>query len=120
VAVLIEHSTDKHGQLTLARPVPPTLQAMTTRSWSDDEEDWSESGGDYGDDSEEGDDADCPECGAAIYYDLDQCPRCGHWLTEADRRSVSRGLVSSSSVRLIAAALLIVFALGLLASFMAM
>ena len=27
------------------------------------------------------DDEVCPSCGAAVYPDADQCPRCGHYLT---------------------------------------
>lgn len=25
-----------------------------------------------------GDDVECPECGASVYYDVPLCPRCGH------------------------------------------
>jgi uncharacterized paraquat-inducible protein A len=94
---------------------------MPNQTWHDDEEDWSESGGDYVDDDGDGDSAadddsiPCPECGADVYADLDHCPRCGHWLTDADRESQQTGLFATRRVRLIAAGLLAVFVLGMLA-----
>jgi ribosomal protein S27AE len=50
--------------------------------WSDDEIDDRE----YPDDDEDnGDDEtltrECSRCGADVYEDADQCPRCGAWLT---------------------------------------
>ncbi|MGD9636171.1 MAG: hypothetical protein AB7U97_23015, partial [Pirellulales bacterium] len=72
---------------------------MPNRDWNDEEEDWSETGAGYdsGDDSEfddtDSDDAiPCPDCGADIYADLDCCPRCGYWLTDADRNPPRVGL----------------------------
>ncbi len=90
---------------------------MPNRPWRDDEEDWSETGAD-GDDPDD-DAIPCPDCGADIYADLDHCPRCGHWLTDADRAAGETGLFATRRVRLIAAALLTVFALGLILSLVA-
>ena len=82
---------------------------MPERPWRDDEEDWSETGGDYGDDADDSAATfPCPECGAAIYEDLDHCPSCGHWLTDADRHPSRR-------TRLIAAVLLAIFLLAVIA-----
>jgi hypothetical protein len=94
---------------------------MSKRDWRDDEDDWTETGSEYDSaDDEDGDsdDADmlpCPDCGAEIYADLDHCPRCGHWLTDADRESRGTGLFSSRSVRWIAGVLLAIFVFSLLA-----
>jgi uncharacterized paraquat-inducible protein A len=103
---------------------------MSERTWQDSEEDWSETDGDYDDDQsaserddESGDESDddseddsipCPECGVEIYADLDHCPNCGHWLTDADRPTSGTGLFAAHRVRWIALALLIVFALSLI------
>ena len=57
-----------------------------------------------------------PTAAASIYADLDHCPRCGHWLTDADRHGAETGLFASRNLRLVAAALLVIFALGLIAS----
>jgi uncharacterized paraquat-inducible protein A len=57
---------------------------MSDRDWDPDEEDWSETGGEYDADDSESDTTPCPACGAEIYGDLDHCPRCGHWLTDTD------------------------------------
>jgi len=29
---------------------------------------------------------DCPACGRAVFEEANQCPHCGHWITEADLR----------------------------------
>lgn len=90
---------------------------MANRDWRDAEEDWSEAGSGYdsADDDQDGDDTlPCPQCGAEIYADLDHCPRCGHWFTDADRSAHETGLFASRRVRLIAAALLAIFVLSLL------
>lgn len=26
----------------------------------------------------------CPECGADVYEDAEQCPACGHWITHSE------------------------------------
>ncbi len=105
---------------------------MPQRTWHDDEEDWSETGGDYDSDDHDSngydsdadnlDDADpdedsipCPECGIDVYADLDHCPRCGHWLTDSESESRETGLFATRRVRLIAAALLAIFLFSLLA-----
>ena len=79
-----------------------------------DDEDW------YDDESADLDADDtvpCPECGTAIYADLDHCPKCGHWLTDDDHRTLDRGagLFSSRRVRIVAIILIALFTLGLLA-----
>jgi uncharacterized paraquat-inducible protein A len=78
-----------------------------------DDEDWS----DDDSDSNLADAVPCPECGTQIYADLDHCPQCGHWLTEADRRTLDRdaGLFSSRRVRLVALVMLAAFVFALLA-----
>ncbi len=86
---------------------------MPDRLWRNDEEDWSET------DDEDLDDSDavpCPECGAAIYADLDHCPKCGYWLIDDDRRAHAPGLYQSRGVRIVAIIMLVIFAFGLLAS----
>lgn len=81
---------------------------MSNREWRE-EEDW-----DDGDSDVDGT-LPCPDCGAEIYAVLDHCPRCGHWLTDADRQARETGLFSSRSVRLIAGVLLAIFVFSLLA-----
>jgi uncharacterized paraquat-inducible protein A len=78
-----------------------------------EDEDW------YDDEDDDQDDSDsdaipCPECGVEIYADLDHCPRCGHWLTDADRQPAGTGLFATRRVRQIALALLIIFVVSLL------
>jgi len=73
--------------------------------WYDDEDDASDS-----------DSVPCPECGTAIYADLDHCPQCGHWLSDADHRVHDTSQFSYRRVRIVALIMLIVFVLGLLAS----
>ena len=78
-----------------------------------DDEDWYDDGSDLDDAT-----APCPECGTEIYADLDHCPQCGHWLTDADHRTQDRdtGFFSSRRVRLVAIVMLAIFALGILAN----
>lgn len=95
---------------------------MSNRNWRDDEEDWSETGAGYdsGGDSEF-DDPDfddairCPDCGADIYAELDCCPRCGYWLSDADRNPPRVGLFDSRTTRFVAAILLLIFLFVLVA-----
>jgi len=55
----------------------------------------------------------CPECGAVIYDHLDHCPKCGYWLTDADRRTQNAGGFSRV-VRIVAILLIVVFLVTLL------
>jgi predicted amidophosphoribosyltransferase len=73
-----------------------------------DDEDW------YDDEDADLDAISCPECGADIYADLDHCPRCGRWLTDADCNPPRVGLFDSRTTRLVAALLLVIFVLGLM------
>lgn len=52
--------------------------------WADVEQEWSYDGG------EEVEVA-CPECRSKIYQFVDKCPKCGYWLTAADRRKLRPG-----------------------------
>jgi hypothetical protein len=73
-----------------------------------DDEDW------YDDETANADAAlPCPECGAAIYDDLDYCPKCGYWLTDADRRAQIGGGFSRV-VRIVAIVMIVVFLATLL------
>jgi ribosomal protein S27AE len=84
-----------------------------------DDEDWY----DDEDESADLDDLDsvpCPECGAAIYADLDHCPKCGYWLIDDDHRTRGPGLIQSRGVRIVAAVLLVIFVLALLAGTLGM
>jgi uncharacterized membrane protein YvbJ len=74
-----------------------------------DDEDW------YDDDTADPDaSVPCPECGAAIYDDSDHCPKCGHWLTDADRRTLGTGSGPSRRVRLVAILMIVIFLVTLL------
>jgi len=77
-----------------------------------DDEDW------YDDEDSDLDDATdpCPECGTEIYADLDHCPRCGHWLTDADHRATGTGSSQRPGVKIIAALLLALLVIWALAS----
>lgn len=78
---------------------------MPSELWSDEEEDWSETN----DDLEDSDPVPCPECGAEIYPDLDHCPVCGYWLTDADIRALGTGSPLSKTVRVVAIMMLAIF-----------
>jgi hypothetical protein len=41
-------------------------------------------------DDEDEDTLPCPYCGAAVYEDAPQCPRCGNYLSEEDERPVGK------------------------------
>lgn len=71
-----------------------------------DDEDWYDYDNEY-DALDDDEAALCPECGAAIYADLDHCPECGHWLTEADRRAMETDRSISGRVKLAAVVLLV-------------
>ncbi len=73
-----------------------------------DDEDW------YENDADTADSVPCPECSNEIYADLDHCPRCGYWLTDADRQTRETGLFASGRVRLVAIVMLAIFVLGLM------
>jgi predicted RNA-binding Zn-ribbon protein involved in translation (DUF1610 family) len=72
---------------------------MPSELWSDDEDDWSETGDD---DLDDADSLPCPECGKEIYADLEYCPACGHWITETDHRTRGTGTSLSPTVRAVA------------------
>lgn len=86
----------------------------------DDNEDWYDADEDDLEGNLDADTLPCPACGAELYADLDHCPQCGHWLSEADRRSHETGLFASRRVRIIAALLLAIFVLSLLAGTLAL
>ena len=90
-----------------------SILLMRDNDWSDDEDDWLETGAE---DELGGPDAavPCPECGAAIYDDLDHCPRCGYWIIDADR-ALDGGRFPSRRVRMVTLLVLIVFVIALLA-----
>jgi hypothetical protein len=44
---------------------------------TDDFDDWPD------DDSDEAEVVACPNCGAEIYEDAEQCPACGEWVTHS-------------------------------------
>ncbi|MEM9351638.1 MAG: hypothetical protein AAGA92_01365 [Planctomycetota bacterium] len=81
---------------------------MHEEDWG--EEDWDDDG-DY--DPEEEGTASCPECGAEIQLILEQCPECGYWLTEADRRRIDGPKYRSEGLSLMAWVVAGVVALGL-------
>jgi hypothetical protein len=78
--------------------------------WYDDEDD----------DFEDADASPCPECGAEIYDDADHCSKCGHWLTDADRRTRVPGLFQSRGVRIVAIIILAISVFVLLAGSLGM
>jgi len=86
------------------------------RNPNPDDEDWCDN-----EDSDLEDDAvPCPECGTAIYADLDHCPKCGHWLMDGDRDAHRTGLFARRNVQLIAIVLLAIFVLSVLAGVLAL
>jgi uncharacterized membrane protein YvbJ len=78
---------------------------MHDEDWYDDEQD----------DHQSDDLSGCPECGAEIYADAEQCPACGYWVTDEDRRA-AESLASgwSSAVKAVAVGLLMMFLVSLL------
>jgi predicted nucleic acid-binding Zn ribbon protein len=77
---------------------------MTTDDSWDDDEDWCDE-----DDQPDERVASCPECGATIYADAEMCPKCGHWLSEADRRAIETGIVRSLWFKIAVVVVLIAF-----------
>jgi len=77
--------------------------------YEDDDEDADDD--DYGDDG--GDDAEtvaCAHCGADVYEDAEQCPRCGKYLSAEDAPPTRpRGWVGVVMVLALAAAVMWVF-----------
>jgi uncharacterized paraquat-inducible protein A len=75
------------------------------------EDDDDEDDDDYGDDG--GDDAEtvpCPQCGADVYEDAEQCPRCGKYLSAEDAPPTRpRGWVAIVMVLALLAAVMWVF-----------
>jgi hypothetical protein len=104
--------------------LPNHLDARTTNcgaaavpndDWDDDSEDWTdddEVDGELDDDAD--DSALCPECGGDIYLGADKCPACGYWLSAADHRARGTGTAQPWHIRVIAAAILAIFLIGLL------
>ena len=65
------------------------------RRWRDDsdenfDDDFDEYPDDHSDDSTET--VPCPECGAQVYEDAPQCPRCGNYITHDTRVWTGRPL----------------------------
>jgi hypothetical protein len=84
-----------------------TPPAMPTHDPND--EDW------YDDEDADADAAlPCPECGAVIYDDLDHCPKCGYWITDADRQAQERSSGFPRVVRIVAIVMIAIFLATLL------
>jgi hypothetical protein len=103
--------------LTKSTPTACLSKIMTSRDWDDDEdsdwsaEDWSDDGN-FDDEDETL--IDCPECGAAMSDDIDKCPKCGYWLSAADRRQLRRGESRPAWQKAIATLLIAAFILCLI------
>jgi ribosomal protein S27AE len=87
---------------------------MPDDDWED--EDWDDVDQDDLDEQE----SPCPECGAAVYTDANQCRQCGYWMTEADRDAASARTPKSKGVRIVAAVVLLAFLMGLFAGGLAL
>lgn len=76
----------------------------------DDDDDFGdESDEDYGDD-EDAETVPCPHCGADVYENAEQCPRCGKYLSAEDAPpSRPRGWVAVMMVLALVAAVMWVF-----------
>jgi uncharacterized paraquat-inducible protein A len=75
----------------------------------DDEDDYGDAG--YGDDDDEAETVPCPHCGAEVYENAEQCPRCGKYLSAEDRPPTRPGgFVAVMMVLALLAALFWVFA----------
>ncbi|QDU18232.1 zinc-ribbon domain-containing protein [Urbifossiella limnaea] len=79
----------------------------------DDDDEYGDDGDDGGDDDDGDDDAEtvpCPHCGADVYEDAEQCPRCGKYLSAEDAApSRPRGWVAVVMVLALVAAVIWVF-----------
>ncbi|MBI2823233.1 MAG: hypothetical protein HYX69_00925 [Planctomycetia bacterium] len=53
-------------------------------------EDWEDPEPDD-EDEEESESYECPSCGASVYEDAEQCPRCGDYITPRSRSSSAPG-----------------------------
>ena len=84
--------------------------------WSYDDEEWTDEE-DVPDDSES---APCPECGATIDSVLDQCPKCGYWLTAEDRQIMWAGARKPTWLMITAWVILAVFVVPIIAIVMAL
>lgn len=50
-------------------------------TWDDEYDEWDDG---YDEDEEEDDyTVECPECGADVYDDVDQCPACGNYIVHS-------------------------------------
>jgi uncharacterized paraquat-inducible protein A len=59
-------------------------------------------------DDEDDDTISCPECTSSVYYDAEQCPKCGHFLIGSSRSGIA------THWKVIAILILILFALGMM------
>jgi hypothetical protein len=82
---------------------------MRDRDW--DDEDWCDEDDDASDEEES---ASCPECGGTVYSFSDKCPKCGYWLTDADRRAVYPSASKPLWLRITAVVVLLAFLASLL------
>jgi hypothetical protein len=77
----------------------------------EDGEDW------YDDESADEPTVPCPECGEPVAEIADRCAACGYWLTESDRRRLTRHATTPTWVKLTAAVVLVAMLVGI-ATFM--
>ena len=86
---------------------------MSDSDWTIDDEHWNDG---EDDDVENAAAIPCPECGAELFDDADHCHRCGHWLSEADRRAMWSGTQRPAWIKWVAVVMLTAFVGGLLVS----
>ncbi len=53
----------------------------------DDEDDWDDEEDELDDDDAAESTVACPHCRRQVYDDAEQCPHCGHYISEAERSS---------------------------------
>jgi hypothetical protein len=87
------------------------VAAMPADDWDEADEDWTD---DIDDPDDNDETARCPECGGTMFLGADKCPACGYWLSAADRRALGTDSSQPRHIRMAAAAILIVFLIGLL------